>query len=541
METGIIIADLVKEDDQPPKIRIEKTQICYSLHDPQHNFTIDFFKPFHHGNKNTEKLVSSEKQIKAISKGFSAAAILTQLLNGKIQNNTPENGSDKRLKETRPSVTAGGSVVIVDEAFSVLQIDTHSWNIFVSTEFCFPAIPSSTGHGLISTQHLQISCPTLKLTDSLFSECGISALHHIEVMSGVCIFNGDILKRSVSMSGSAVVDPVLLEKSKPTFHEMEYLARSSSAIADVVAMLVSRVRESRTKLCVGITLDVPSFHYYHSVVTKVEQGSCTPEVALRWMNAVDLRHDQISHVFTRSVQHELQRREVDPIRYTITTSSRTNLTATSIRQALEAKRVPDLTSLLNILDLTDDCWREFYNLISVKERPRDLEDLGYLFYVFEVLRPALTKGNTRCYPAPSNENASDKISAIKIQVNARSTQNTVSNSSCLIITIDDPAERRIYSRSQEALRKLRGSKVRNNHASLIEVYMCRRVFVNSNRTRSRLYHQDPMPELPVMCESSDYECDMTRLMDPLGLVSRLYGSEYARCLQWWFTGIGLKV
>jgi hypothetical protein len=541
MGNGIMIADLTRDGGQSPSIRFEEVKVCHSFHDPQHNFTIDFIKPFHYDNKNAEKLLSSEKQIKAISKGFNTSAVLSQLLNSKLQKPTHEKDADNCLGGQRPFVTAGESVIIVEEAFAASQIDHHSWNLFVSTEFYFPAESTNTGHDLVSTQHLQVSCPTLKLHDPLFSDCDISAFNHIEIVSGVCIFNGDLLNRSISILGSVVVDPALLEQSKPTFHEMEYLARSSSAIADVVAMLVARIQEKGSKLCVGITLDVPSFHYYHSVVTKVEQGLCTTEVASRWMDAVDRRHDQVSKVFTQSVQYELLRRGVDALKYDIYTSSRMNSTATSIRQSLDSRRFTQVESILETLDQTDEAWSEFYKLIAIKERPRDLEDLSYLFYVFEVLKPALAKPSTRYHPVLTPEKSSDKVSGFKIQMNPRSTKKTELTSSCLIITVDDPAERRIYSRSQEALRKLRGSKLRKTNSSLIEVYMCRRVFVNSNRTRSRLYHQDPMPELPIWCSSSDYECDATRLIDPLGLVSQLYGSEYATCLQWWFSGVGLKV
>ena len=133
------------------------------------------------------------------------------------------------------------------------------------------------------------------------------------------------------------MDPEKLSSAKPTSHEMEFIARSSPAIADIAAILISRRQEQHSELVVRITLDVPSFHYYHSVVRKDGEGLCSADDAVRWMDAVDLRHDQIAQVFMDSVQHELLRRGVTPDGYEIRTSLRTNSAALSIRQGLQVR------------------------------------------------------------------------------------------------------------------------------------------------------------------------------------------------------------
>jgi len=543
MGTRIVIANLLKQEGRRPCIRFEDVQLCYNLHDCKESFVIGFYKLSHGDVRADYGSLSSEKQCKALSRGVSAAATLTQLLNRKMPVCDGLGGETEMcLDGFLPSVITGNTVIIADEAFSESQIETHSWNLFLSTEFHFPTVSADKKRGLISTQHLQISCPTLNLEDSLFSEYDTPVFDHIEIVSGVCIFNGDTLKTSISHSGSGRVDPEKLNNAKPTFHEMEYIARSSSAIADIAAMVISRIREHGSTLLVRISLDVPSFHYYHSVVRKFEEGLCTAEDALKWMDAVDLRHDQIFQVFTHSVQHELLRRGVTPAWYEIRTSLRTTSAAISIRQALQGGAIPSLEDVLqNLDDEKDGLWRDFYQLITTKERPRDLGDLGNLFYVFEVVKPALIKTATRYQLTSMPERTNRAKSTFKGQLDSKSANKTKSKSRCLILTIDDPAERRIYSRSQEALRKIRGSRTHMMNPTLVEVYMCRRVFVNGNKTRSRLYHQDPMPEVPVLCRSSDYNNSAVQLIEPLGVVRQLYGSDCARNLQLWFASVGLEV
>jgi hypothetical protein len=104
----------------------------------------------------------------------------------------------------------------------------------------------------------------------------------------------------------------------------------------------------------------------------------------------------------------------------------------------------------------------------------------------------------------------------------------------LIISIDDPAERRIYSQAQEVLRKCRQS-VSIADAMLVEVYICRKALANGNMNRARLYHHDPMPEVPMHSNHSSED------VLPLDLVRYLYGSEYAHDLQRRVSHAGLEV
>lgn len=366
-------------------------------------------------------------------------------------------------------------------------------------DFFFPKAQIDWKYGLTSTQYLQISCPNLTSDDSLFTKNSTLIYDNIEIVSGMCLFNGAILKTSISEERGGV-DPDKITHTKPTINETDYIAHSSSAIADIASMFIARIREQNSKQLVSIKLDIPSFQYYHWVVDKFEKQLCTSIEALKWMEAVDIRHYQIAKVFMNSVQHELRQRGVNSDSYEIHIPTRITSFALSIREALQNQECPSLESVLQILDCKKDgLWRDFSQFVPTKEKPRDWKDLSYLFYVSEVVKSALVKSDTGHQTASRLDRTSDIRPPVNDQRILTSTKKRnskpQSNSRRLIINIDDSAERRIYSWSQEMLKKIRQSHCSVSNPTLVEVYLCRRIFVNGNKTRNRLYHQDPMPWL----------------------------------------------
>lgn len=194
----------------------------------------------------------------------------------------------------------------------------------------------------------------------------------MDIVCGICLFNHYIINGSLLGS----VDPSIL-KTAPTLHELEYLARAPRAIADVAAMLISRTRErdrcSATKITVG--LDIPSFQSHHSVVEVFDRGSCTSKTALAWIDAVDLRHNQLEEVFTSAIQYELQQRGTASTDYEIHISPKSSLVASSVREALQRGDSPCLEYVLRRLD-SDLLWHDFYRYIPVRDKPRDWKDLA---------------------------------------------------------------------------------------------------------------------------------------------------------------------
>jgi hypothetical protein len=462
---------------------------------------------------------NAEKDHKAMSKGKKSAAKLAHLLNA---HSYEKEGVLSHLDNFRPYLRTGNLIVLVDETFNSAPIHDHSWNLFVRTDFHFRSV------ALTSTQYLQISSPSLKDGDSIFGATSEPLFEHIEIITGVCIFNGSLLINSISDPKTGKIDVNQLRNAKPTFHEMDYIARSSTAIADVVATTVSRLQEQRSSRRVFIKLDVPSWHYYHSAVKAFTQEDCNAAQALEWISAVDQRRDQIGQVFMGTIEDELQVRGIrDSSNYEINLSSTNNIAALVIKGALQEGKSPSLERILEKMDAEKDgCWRAFYQRVPTSQRPKDLEQLGFLYYVFEVVRPALMEVQTPVTVLLTENKRNGTLPPRKSKTQSRPRR--------LIISIDDPAERRIYSQAQEVLRKCRQS-VSIADAMLVEVYICRKALVNGNMNRARLYHHDPMPEVPMHSNHSSED------VLPLDLVRYLYGSEYAHDLQRRVSHAGLEV
>jgi hypothetical protein len=536
----MLVANLLKQDGRNPSIRFEEIQSCSPTPDYQVVPTVASYTLRSSSNAGANKDNFSPKKIsnKALSKGGKAVATLVHLLSPY----PPTRGQSKKTIATChtksvPSVVVGDCIIVMEETFSAAhKMDAHSWNLFFGTEFYFPNVLANAQRGLKSIQYLQTSSPTIKFDDQILKEADTTAFDSIDIISGICIFNGDILKTSTGSSEAGKVDIEKLRQAQPTFHEMEYISRSSIAIADIVGMLISRFCCQRVEVPVTIGLDIPSFHYYHVAITAFNNGIYTHEEALQWCEAVDIRHDQIAHVFSTAVRHQLQLRGVDPADYKIRISPKVAPMVSSIKADLKDCRKPVLESTLQELDMEEEmsCWKKFYQLVTAKERPKDFGDLSYLFYVFFILKLALT----------GNLDASvvgEEVPACKTRFDSPTeAPKTESKPRRLIVSIDDPAERRIYSRSQEMMRKLRQSPENPTDSALVEVYMCRRVLVNGNRTRARLYHHDPIPEVPNLSSLSDGGNCEAQLIEPLAVVGELYGFDCAKNLQSWLAEAGLQ-
>lgn len=202
------------------------------------------------------------------------------------------------------------------------------------------------------------------------------------------------------------------------------------------------------------------------------------------MDAIDKRHHHIIRVFHRYILHELsrrprrrlrqQRQKADNIQQ-ITPLFSVSVACKIIRNSLQKERRPSLDHVLQMLTIHDPTWTGFYALIPEKERPHDFRDLGYLFYVYQVARPALIE-----------------------QHNLNPNPKSPSQSNPLIISVDDIRERRIYTRAQKLLKRIRTRPEYPAMPHLLETYTCNRVFIDQNRDREQgkadLYYQDPSPK-----------------------------------------------
>lgn len=366
MEDQLIVADLVKHAGRRTSIRFTELQICTTLHSHSDRGFVGFYKLENGIVRASHGTHLHEKHCKTMSKCEHSAARFTHFLKSGLAEES-RNQNEARGDQGLASATVCDTVIIADETFCKgEEIYCHGRNVFRSIQFRFPILSMETWSN--SKQYLQVSCPTLKADDTLFTLHGAFVYDHIDIVSGICLFNGDVTKASVSESQDGGLDPSVLN-TMPTIYEVEFIARSSRAIADVAAILVSRIRERRGTACVRIRLDVPCFHYYHSIVKKLERGICDSNTSLEWMDAVDLRHDQIAEVYVGFVQSQLELRGAVE-GWEIHSSSKSNLISRSFRETLQQGECPRLEDVLQKLENeNDELWRMFYRHVPAKERP----------------------------------------------------------------------------------------------------------------------------------------------------------------------------
>lgn len=470
MEPRPLIADICAQDGAPATISFHDLELATQGPSPA-------IVGYHHLPAETDIRGVDSRHTKAFVKGHKAAVQVADLFN----NNN--NKIHKGTKDPAPipmRVMSSGLVKgsSADEEQGQNLHEAILW--FEKTQFQFQAL-MTTGCWT-STHYLHFSNPPSPQT--------VSGLHDITLISGVCLFSKRLISASIPKEGHGV-HVQALEVPNPTLYEVETIARVAPVIVDMIAALDDHGTEhsngddslsrdsdgdgdgdgSSRKL--SLCLTVPRFHYYQTIDARLRDGLCTFSQAIQWMDAVDKRHHQIIRVFHQYILHELSRRPrqlADSIQQIVSSPS-VSLVFEIIRDSLQNERLPCLDHVLQMLTIHDSIWTGFYALIPEKDRPRDFQDLGYLFYVYQVVRPALIN------PNPQSRSQS--------QYNP------------LIIGVGDIHERRIYIRAQKLLKRIRSRPENPTRPHLLETYTCNRVFINQNRDREHgkgaLYYQDPSP------------------------------------------------
>ncbi|KXG50454.1 uncharacterized protein PGRI_069450 [Penicillium griseofulvum] len=501
MSSSMLLADLRAQDNGPVSVSFHDFECCTR----EKNSEIEGFY-MRHGvlPENEQARVGCDlpkHDQKAMVKGHKMAVKAAKLLNS-------GEGSDMNLKITDTALVGGppceGHARILEGITS-----------FQKTQF---------RHDPFTSYHyLHFAGEGQPFHDRLFNNKNEAMFDRVYIQSGMCLFSMPIIQASLDNEGR--VDCTKLYYPKPTFYEADYIARTCQVLADFTAMALKSIEQAKERdpyfedIPVHIGLDVPNFHYFQSVDSKLRDETCTIAEALQWMQAVEQRSDQISEVFQGYLHVELLKRNVNPSNITIEVSRRGHFVANFIRQALKQSEMPSLEVLLESLGTEDKVWNDFYNILSPKERPQDFRDLGYLFYVYEIIRPSLVDNMRTGAGKPKNGR--------------------------LILGIDDGTERRIYSRSQKLLKKVRNLPGVERPSALMEVYMSRRVFINSNKAGSNLYLDDPTPAKPVMamCKRDDTPPSSPVSVvefGPFDLTRTLYGEETTMGLRALFADVGLN-
>jgi hypothetical protein len=476
---------------------------------------------------------------KAWSRGRRCAALFENLLNGE---NIARNTSMCSL-EGAPSLQLRDEALIVGSPPGTPTRTREGISSFHNMEFTFPGTKP-----VISSQMLHITCPGLRPEDSLFDKDGGPAYDSVTVLTGMCLFTRKIVDESIS---DGFLDTRKLLDMQPTLYEVERIAGLSSAIADIAALVHSKYH-GKCHVPLNIILDLPTWHYYQSIEDRLQHNGYQPSEVMDWIEAIMLRSQQLAGVLKSAVLHELDRRGVPSTRrlYDIQVSPGSALVDDAFRDALKYEKLPCLNGILDTVSRSQDgSWRQFYSLLPDKDKPQSIKDLSYLFYVFEVVRPALLAGIRSDEHPTLMKSATDSGHSGRRQHPASSRrcgskENEIPRP--LVISVDDHSERKLYSRAHRMFRILFKSPTYPTEPTLVQVYTTRRVFVDGNSKGERLYRNDPSPVMPVLSDGkacSDagdpgYNKSATELQQ-MDFIAKLYGAECAANIQRWSKEVGL--
>ncbi|KAG2420468.1 hypothetical protein HFD88_000080 [Aspergillus terreus] len=470
--------------------------------------------------------VDTEAYQKALSRNKRAAGILEHFLNGEQAPTYPS-----------PSLQSRARLRLCDEAILVGAPPGTATRIregiasYHKLEFYFPGTRQQK-----STQMLHVSCPSLQPGATLLNSRNGSIDDSITILSGMCLFTRKILD---STTTNGRLDGQKLRHMQPTLYEMECIARLSSTLADVTTLTYSRLGEENHP-AVNIILDLPSWHYYPFIEDSM--NSCSLEEAIDWTEAVKLRHQQLANVLKKAVWHELRQRWVNdkPPLKAIQISPESAVVDELIKESLHRGHQPCLDDILHALSsMPDSLWPQFYSLLPDRDKPHTIRDLGLLFYVFQVVRPALFK------PIPHQELPSCKAFSCR-QPNWCRGKGQCMARRPLIISLDDRAERKIYSQAHSLLLRLSRASGQFVHPALIQLYMPRRVYIDGNKYGQRLYWHDPSPLLPFLEDTKERESrdipdyyGRRRELHQIDILAELYGREFSTNIQGWFKEVDL--
>lgn len=418
-------------------------------------------------------------------------------------------------------------VVIEDSAF-VAEYCPERLASFQTLAFNYHGLGAE--NSFVSRQQLHFSVPGLD-EESIY-DGKKSAFEHVEIVSGICLFNSEIMNTSTQKRPDGRLTGLYF--ADPTLYEMEYIARASQAIADIVALLLAQKESKRAGSSnrhtsnfptVRITLDIPSFHYYHTVLTFIEKQFCSFDEAIEWFDQVDRRHNQISTVFKATLLDQLHKRGFDPGQEFEINKFQDGITiAKIIRNRIERGDSVSVHDIMHSFNKnTNNTWNQFLTTMPPKDRPRDFRAFGYLSYIYQVVKSAFDPVNE---PSPLKTKVSHTPTATKPRR--------------LILSIDECCERLIYQKSQKALKKIRQMPGCPSTPTLVETYMAQKVFINNNSASSNLYLSDPTSSnRTVSLEGGDSLVSRLHASNNEHAIAQLYGSDLALELARRFREVGL--
>jgi hypothetical protein len=509
MDPAILIADVQKRPGGPAVIHFHDIEHCTQKDSSAlHGYYHAVYDDGKDNKDNKDNKVNKDQ--KAISKGHRLAARAAEIL-------SRHGAATASLEATGRGIVGGAPC----KEYAGPRDGGLSWYEKTRFEFC---MPEAQGGVLTSTNYLHFSSPLGQIvSDDIY-------LHGCTIVSGICLFSKRILETSIPDDGP--IRPDIVQNAMPTLYEVEFIARAIPVIGDFVAMFTtSSEHRHPSNHPPQIDMNIPSFHYYQSIEKRLQDGTCTFQQALQWVKAVERRHAQIRKVFEKYIEYEISRRGLGSVRVQIHIDPLATWVCSTICQSLAKGIFPSLSAILEELSICDPVWASYLRLIAERDQPKDFRSLGYHFYVYEAVRPALA------------ENVCDQTASSGNPMVAK-----IPNTARLLIGIDDGFERQVYSRAQKILKRMRGLPSEYpSQFNLLEVYVCRRVFIDGNRTGSNLYLDDPSTDIvkmeecagvPTNSSNANAEEVSCHKVDFFDVIGKLHGSRASRVLKELFMEVG---
>ncbi|KAJ9490144.1 hypothetical protein VN97_g3149 [Penicillium thymicola] len=490
MSTQYLLANLRNRPDGRPSIDFGSLSARES--DPvkmPHEITRLFSSDYCTSTSTTLEAEESEVYWKALSRNKRAAGILEHFLNGEQAAAHPS-----VYLQDRARLRLCEEAILVGAPRGTATRTREGIASYDKMEFLFPESRQRK-----SIQMLHVSCPSLQPGATLLDSHSGSVHDSITILSGMCLFTRKILN---STTTNGCLDGQKLRHMSPTLYEMECIARLSAIIADVTTLTQSNFGEDN-----------------HPAVNISD--ACSLEEAIDWTEAIKLRRQQLASVLKKAVWHELGQRQV---------AHKSTLKAIQIS--------PESTVVDELIKETLQLSGRNSIRCSGTATNHTLSEISGFSMYFK-FRPALLKA------IPCQEAPSCKAPACE-QPNLRRGQRQCLPQLPLIISLDDRAERKIYSQAHSLLLRLSRSSNQLVNPTLVQLYMLRRVYIDGNKDGQRLYWHDPSPVLPLLEGTKEQQRRDARNHDhhrrelqQTDILTELYGRECSANIQGWFKEAGL--
>ena len=409
-------------------------------------------------------------------------------------------------KKDRESVQAQPIVVTTDCGAFVSQRPIEAGKVPIID--VFTKIQMRYANGMLSTQHIHVQ-NSKGLRRLEFSNA--SSLRSIAISTGMCLFSKALVPTIDTWRDDRSIENSVPRRSLPThltIYELEITTRLASTISDIVGLLYDVSTDNELDIIVNV--DVPDIQYYWAAFELFQHGVVSKNYVQAWIATVDERRHKLWCFFNSAIRNLLSARHLPPVRVVLTQGTKS--VCEYLKQAASIGAIPSLDDLMDYLKhnkADSHCWNAFLRYAGEKYKPRDVQDLGRLFHVFNALSPVLH----------TTERVEDL--AIRSVMEGDLPQ--------LLLQVDDVFEWKVFDRAKRILKERQNHVPHDSKVEIVGLFPMQRIFVGGNG-RSNLWTNPPGPLLR--------SAETGRLCFPADIFSAVYGGEMWSHINSWITQSG---